>query len=78
MVGILVMGSSAQSSSIASVARITPAYHEDRGEAREYLRCALAARLEAGYLDSSTCPERLIYNYLWLDARARRRRSGSN
>ena len=49
-------------------ARITPAHREDRGEAREYLRCALAARLEAGYLDSSTCPERLIYDYLWLDA----------
>ena len=52
----------------AEQARITPAYHEDRGEAKEYLRCALAARLAAGYLDSSTCPERLIYDYLWLDA----------
>ena len=49
----------------ASQARITPAYHEDQGEAREYLR---GARQEAGYVDCSTCPERLIFDYLWLDA----------
>ena len=52
----------------ASQARITPTYHEDRGEAREYLRGALVARKEAGYVDCSTCPERLIFDYLWLDA----------
>ena len=43
------------------------AYHEDKGEAREYLRCALVARHAAGYFDCSTCPERLIFNFLWLD-----------
>ena len=49
-------------------ARITPAYHEDKGEAREFLRCALAARQRYGYFDCSTCPERLIFDHLWLDA----------
>ena len=49
-------------------ARITPAYHEDKGEAKEFLRCALVARQRYGYLDCSTCPERLIFDYLWLDA----------
>ena len=48
-------------------ARITPAYHEDKGEAREFLRCALAARQRYGYFDCSTCPERLIFDHLWLD-----------
>ena len=51
----------------ADQARITPAYHEDKGEAREFLRCALAARQRYGYFDCSTCPERLIYDHLWLD-----------
>ena len=51
----------------ASQARITPAYHEDKGEAREYLRCAPVARAEGGYFDCSTCPERLIFDFLWLD-----------
>ena len=51
----------------ADQARITLAYHQDREEAREYLRCALAARHAAGYIDCSTCPERLVYDYLWLD-----------
>ena len=51
----------------ASQARITPAYHEDMGEAREFLRCALVARQRMGYFDCSTCPERLIFDYLWLD-----------
>ena len=48
-------------------ARITPAYHADKGEAREYLRCALVARQKAGYFDCSMCPERLIFDFLWLD-----------
>ena len=48
-------------------ARITPAYHEDKGEAREFLRCALAARQQKGYFDCSTCPERQIFDHLWLD-----------
>ena len=51
----------------ADQARITPAYHEDKGEGREFLRCALAARQRYGYFDCSTCPERLIYDHLWLD-----------
>ena len=53
----------------ASQARITPAYHEDIKEAREFLRCALVARqaVRMGYFDCSTCPERLIFNFLWLD-----------
>ena len=33
----------------ASQARITPAYHEDIKEAREFLRCALVARQRLGY-----------------------------
>ena len=48
----------------ASQARITPAYHEDRSEAREFLRCALVARQRMGYPDCSTCPERLIFDFL--------------
>ena len=48
-------------------ARITPAYHQDKEEAEEYLRNALAARNAAGYVVCSTCPERLIFDYLWLD-----------
>ena len=51
----------------ADQARITPAYHEDKGEAREFLRCALAARNRYGYFDCSTCPERLIFDHLWID-----------
>ena len=51
----------------ADQARITPAYHEDKGEAREFLRCALAARKRYGYFDCSTCPERLIFDHLWID-----------
>ena len=52
----------------ASQARITPAYHEDKAEAKEFLRCALVARQRMGYFDCSTCPERLIFDFLWLDA----------
>ena len=51
-------------------ARITPAYHEDKGEAREQGSSfvgALAARQRYGYFDCSTCPERLIFDHLWLD-----------
>ena len=48
-------------------ARITPAYHQDKGEAEEFLRAALVAREAAGYVDASTCPERLIFDFLWLD-----------
>ena len=38
-----------------------------KGEAREFLRCALAARQQKGYFDCSTCPERQIFDHLWLD-----------
>ena len=51
----------------ADQARITPAYHQDKEEAKEYLRSALVARQAAGYVDCSTCPERLIFEHLWLD-----------
>ena len=34
---------------------------------KEDLRCALAARQATDYIDCSTCPERLILDYLWLD-----------
>ena len=32
-----------------------------------FLRCALAARKRYGYFDCSTCPERLIFDHLWID-----------
>ena len=47
-------------------ARITPAYQLDRSVAQEYLRSALEARNLAGCSDCSTCPERLIFDHLWL------------
>ena len=46
--------------------RTKPPYHLDKEEAREYLRNALVARNTAGHEDCSTCPERLIFDHLWL------------